>query len=91
MNSKIFKIAAGIIIVGIVAIALKVFTGTNTVTNVALVMFYSKFMEKVILSICHLLAKVKIRVQNKCMMLQPGIVRIDTPEIWGGINFNFKF
>ena len=35
MDSRIFKIAAGIIIVGIVAIALKVFTGTNTITSVA--------------------------------------------------------
>ncbi len=92
IDNRIFKIAAGIIIVGIAAIALKIFTGTDTFTNIAFGDVLQQIHGKSYTFDMTFINEGKVQGTNKCMMLQPGIVRIDTPEIWGGItsisNFN---
>lgn len=92
MNNRIFKIAAGIIIVGIIAITLKILTGTNTVASIAFGDVLEHIHGKSYTFDMSFVGEDQVQGTNKCMMLQPGIVRIDTPEIWGGItslsNFN---
>ena len=85
MNSKIFKIAAAIIIIGIVAIALKSFTGTNTITNVAFGDVLQQIHGKSYTFDMSFINEGKVQGTNKCMMLQPGLARFDAPGLMGGV------
>ncbi|MBN2590596.1 MAG: hypothetical protein JXA96_12100 [Sedimentisphaerales bacterium] len=94
MDSRIFKIAAGIIIVGIVAIALKIFTGTNTVTSVAFGDVLKQIHGKSYTFDITTIVEGETQSGGKSMMLQPGLARFDNSQIAGGItsiaNYNTK-
>ena len=84
MDSKIFKIAAGIIILGIVAIALKIFTGTNTVTSIAFGEVLNQIHSKSYTFDMTTISDGQTLGKGKCMVFQPGMMRFDTPELMGG-------
>ena len=84
MDSRIFKIAAGIIIVGIVAIGLKVFTGTDSITCVAFGEVLNKIQNSSYTFDMTTISEGQTQGTGKCMILQPGLMRYDTPELMGG-------
>ena len=84
MDSRIFKIAAGIIIIGIIAMALKVFTGTNAVTSVVFGDVLNQIHSKSYTFDMTTIAEGQEQGKGKCMILQPGLMRFDTPVLMGG-------
>ncbi len=85
MDSRIFKIAAAIIIVGIVAISLKVFTGTSSISSVAFGDVLKQIRSKSYTFDMKMIRDGQSQGVNKCMMLQPGLARFDAVGLMGGI------
>jgi len=83
MDSRIFKIAAGIIIFGIVAIALKVFTGSNSISSVAFAEVLDQIHNKSYTFDLTTSFEGQSQHTGKCMILQPGLMRYDDPELMG--------
>lgn len=84
MKNKILKIAAGIIIAGIIAIALKFFTGTGTVTSIAFGEVLNQIHSRSYTFDVTTISEGKTQGAGKCMILQPGLMRYDTPDLMGG-------
>ena len=85
MDSKLFKIAAGIVIVSIVAIGLKVFTGTDSLTCVAFGDVLEQIRGKSYTFDITTISEGEVQGTSKGMILQPGMGRFDTSEFMGGM------
>jgi len=87
MNSRVIKVAAGIIFVGLIVAVVKFFGGSTTSTSVA----FGEVLRQIQNSsyTFDLATVIEGKVSptvNKGMVLRPGKFRIDAPQIMGGVS-----
>jgi outer membrane lipoprotein-sorting protein len=85
MDSRIFKIAAGIVIVAIALIGIKFFGGSDVVTCVAFGDVLNQMKNSSYTFDMTTISEGQAQGTSKGMMLKPGIARFDAPELMGGV------
>lgn len=91
MDSKIYKIAAGIVLVVIIAIGIKFLGGSNAVTGVTFGQVLRKIRNSSYTFDVTIMDKGKSSGPVELMILEPGMLRWDSPEALGGISLIIDF
>jgi len=86
MTSRAIKIAASIILVGIIAVGIRHFTGSSMSTSVAFGEVLRRIQNSSYTFDLTTIAEGQISGTVKGMVLRPGKFRIDAPQIMGGVS-----